>query len=159
MKTNFDEHFDMEMENAEVRNEYAMLELGRKIAVQIKTVRESMGIQQKELAELLKTGQSRISQMENPLYGKYTLQSLIKIADVLDCELDVTMRRKSLPKAFLKHYSIVLDNISLNVLNCFKSNLKFSSEDPIMPKMAEGNVNTAANNVVKFPGKAERKVS
>lgn len=60
---------------------------------QIKNVRKYRKLSQTEFAARLKTCQSRVCQIENPKYeDKITLTSLRKIADVLDCKLEITLK-------------------------------------------------------------------
>ena len=73
----------------------SLKEIGGSVASQLQHFRESKGLSQSDLAKLLGTGQSRISQMEDPEYGKLSLSSLAKAAVCLDCELVVELRNAS----------------------------------------------------------------
>ena len=59
------------------------------IAFQIRALRESKPWKQKELADRIETQQEAISRLENPDYGRYTLETLRKLASVFDVALMV----------------------------------------------------------------------
>lgn len=59
------------------------------IPFQIRAIRQSLGKTQKQLADDLSTGQSRVSQLENPDYGNLTLNTLKKLASIFDVALIV----------------------------------------------------------------------
>jgi transcriptional regulator with XRE-family HTH domain len=84
-----DSHFDELKKNPEFEAELILREVAGDLALQIKRRRLELKIGQKELAELLGTTQSRVSQLEDPLYGKLTLSTLAKLAPVLKCRLNV----------------------------------------------------------------------
>lgn len=69
-----------------------LVDLGEKIAETLKFARESKGLSQKALADLLNTKQPRISQMEDPAYCNYTLSALTEAAAFLGYEIDVLFR-------------------------------------------------------------------
>ncbi len=100
-RSNVEEHFKELMRNPEFRAEYALLDLADSLAEQIRTRRECKNLSQIDLANLLGTKQSQISRLENPLYARYSLLTLAKIADALDCKLDVKLipgrSEKSIP--------------------------------------------------------------
>lgn len=59
------------------------------IAWQVRINREERGLTQKQLAELIGTGQSAISKIEDPDGGDVRLSSLVKVAHGFDCALQV----------------------------------------------------------------------
>jgi len=59
------------------------------IAWQIASNRRARNLSQKDLAELLGTRQSAIARLEDPTYGKHSIQMLIKVAHAFDCALRV----------------------------------------------------------------------
>ena len=61
------------------------------IAWQIKFNREHRGITQIKLSEMIGTGQSAISRVEDPSYGKTNIATLLKIANALKCALSVKL--------------------------------------------------------------------
>lgn len=69
------------------------------LAAQIKSMRTERGLSQCAFSKLLGTSQTVVSRLENPEYGKFTLATLIGIANKLNIALSVTFM--SYP-AFLK---------------------------------------------------------
>jgi transcriptional regulator with XRE-family HTH domain len=85
-----DEHFEeLCHKDPDFRDEYLLRGLAADLATQIKAERISRGLSQGEFAKQLGTTQSRISQIEDPTYGKLTLLTLVKIANVLKRKLIV----------------------------------------------------------------------
>ncbi len=65
-------------------------ELGRtRLADQITTLREKLGLTQSELARKVGTTQSGIARLENPNYANYSLKTLEKVAHALGARLVV----------------------------------------------------------------------
>jgi transcriptional regulator with XRE-family HTH domain len=71
--------------------EYILSEVAEKLSTAIRSWRESRGLSQQELAEKLGTQQSRVSKLEDPDYGRYTMSTLAKIAVVLKVKLEVNL--------------------------------------------------------------------
>jgi ribosome-binding protein aMBF1 (putative translation factor) len=61
------------------------------IAAQIYRLRTEAGLSQKALADLIGTTQSVISRLEDADYTGHSIQTLKRIADVLNCELEVSL--------------------------------------------------------------------
>jgi len=61
------------------------------IAAQIYRLRTEAGLSQKALADLIGTTQSVISRLEDADYSGHSIQTLKRIADVLNCELEVSI--------------------------------------------------------------------
>jgi transcriptional regulator with XRE-family HTH domain len=61
------------------------------VARMIRDMRERVGLSQKELAELIGTGQSAISRLEDADYEGHSLRMLQKVADALEQKLVVEM--------------------------------------------------------------------
>jgi len=61
------------------------------IAEQVRKVRILRGLSQADLGALLGTTQSRVSQMENPDYQRLSFNSVAKVAEVLNCDLVITL--------------------------------------------------------------------
>lgn len=76
-----------QLNNKEFRDGYVESHVKMFIAEQIKFLRS--GKTQKEFAKLIGTTQSVISRLENPEYGKVTIQTLLEIASKLDIALIV----------------------------------------------------------------------
>lgn len=73
----------------EYREGYLEASIEQGIAWQVKAIRKHRNMSQGKLAELLGTQQSAISRLEDPDYGSYSLDTLIKLAHVFDCALNV----------------------------------------------------------------------
>jgi transcriptional regulator with XRE-family HTH domain len=68
-----------------------------KIAEQVAAERRARGLSQAELAELTGTTQSAIARLESG--GRPPrIDTLLRIANALDCELDVRLRPRTKPK-------------------------------------------------------------
>ncbi len=93
MTNEFLKHQQELSQNFEFLSELKSKEVGAKIAFQIKAMREAANLNQGALARLLNTTQSRVSQMEDPEYGKFTLQSLYRVTEALGYELIVEIRK------------------------------------------------------------------
>ena len=76
-----------EFRDKETAHIYVKEFLYENIATQIKVLREHRGWTQKELAEKVGMKQSRISLLENPNYDKWTIFTLIKLAETFDVGL------------------------------------------------------------------------
>lgn len=71
----------------------AIVEAGveQDIAWQIRNNRQLRNWTQQELAALLKTKQSAVQRLEDPEYGSHSLRTLVKVAHVFDCALQVRL--------------------------------------------------------------------
>jgi transcriptional regulator with XRE-family HTH domain len=68
-----------------------------KIADQVAEQRRARGLSQQELADLCATTQSAIARLESG--GRPPrIDTLLRIADALDCELDVRLRPRTKPR-------------------------------------------------------------
>lgn len=74
------------LENKEYRDEFAA-ELGTGIAYQIRMLRDKNGWTQQELGNRTGKKQESISQLENPNYGHFTLNTLTELAKAFDVGL------------------------------------------------------------------------
>ena len=61
------------------------------VAAQIYRLRQKAGLSQKALAGIVGTTQSVISQLEDADYEGHSLKMLRRIADALNCELEVSI--------------------------------------------------------------------
>ncbi|HXA48566.1 MAG TPA: helix-turn-helix transcriptional regulator [Burkholderiaceae bacterium] len=59
------------------------------VAWQIRINRKKRNLSQDDLAELIGTNQSAISRIEDPEYGKHSLDTLVSVANAFDCALSV----------------------------------------------------------------------
>jgi transcriptional regulator with XRE-family HTH domain len=68
-----------------------------RLAEQVAAQRKARGLSQKELAELCGTTQSAIARLESG--GRPPrIDTLLRIAEALDCELEVRLRPRTKPK-------------------------------------------------------------
>lgn len=74
-----------------VKAEYDALEAEFQIAREIIKARSGLNITQEELAKRIGTKGSSISRVESPGYGKVSLAMLKKIADALNCKLEIKL--------------------------------------------------------------------
>lgn len=71
-------------------------EFTARVAAQVIARRTELSLSQRELAELCGTTQSAIARFESATRPP-KLDTLIRIAEALDCELDVTFRPRTRP--------------------------------------------------------------
>lgn len=95
----------LEQDSAEFRAQMIVAQLSMELAEIIKGIRISAGMSQKDLAIALETQQSRISKMESAADAHFTLMTLAKIADALDCTLKVELCKTNQPNALQKKIS------------------------------------------------------
>lgn len=72
------------------RDAFVSDEIDIGLPMQLRAMREARGWKQKEVAEKTETKQSRFSLMEKPGYGRFSLNTLKKIASVFDVGLIVS---------------------------------------------------------------------
>ncbi len=91
---NWREHKKQLMTDPEFREEYEALEPEYKLAAAMIRLRLAKGLTQAQLAELLNTKQESIARLESgsPLPSLSTVK---KVADVLDAELEISLRPKN----------------------------------------------------------------
>ena len=75
------------MLDRENRQAYMVASVEQDIAWQVRINRERRGWTQTQLAQKIGTRQSAIARIEDPTYGKVSLVTLTKLADVFDCAL------------------------------------------------------------------------
>lgn len=63
-----------------------------RVAVKIAEMREKKGLTQKELARKIKTTQSVISRLESSGYENYSVNTLRKVAEALQCDLVIELK-------------------------------------------------------------------
>jgi transcriptional regulator with XRE-family HTH domain len=70
------------------RNAYVKAHLSQGLAFQIRALRRSRGLTQGQLAKGLELGgQSAVARLEDPSYGRMSLQTLLKVGEFFDVAL------------------------------------------------------------------------
>ncbi len=77
------------LKDPEVKKEYDALAPEFQIAEEIIKARAKAKVTQAELAKRIGTKPTAISRLESPNYGKVSISTLRKVANALDCELEV----------------------------------------------------------------------
>jgi transcriptional regulator with XRE-family HTH domain len=79
-----------EFEDREYAHAYVNTFVAAQIATQIKVLREQRGLKQGDLADVTGMKQARISVLESPDYGAWTLSTLRRLAEAFDVVLNVS---------------------------------------------------------------------
>ncbi|MDF1580310.1 MAG: helix-turn-helix transcriptional regulator [Desulfuromonadales bacterium] len=88
-KTNFDQYLEEQLQEADFTARYEQAGDAWDVALQIATLRQQVGLSQKELAELLKTSQQQISRLESASYEGHSLSMLRRVAEALHAKVRV----------------------------------------------------------------------
>jgi transcriptional regulator with XRE-family HTH domain len=81
------------IKNPRYRHVFVQERVRSSIALQIRALREQRNrMTQKQLGELLDMAQTWISKLENPEYGKMTVATLLRLAEVFDADLEIKIR-------------------------------------------------------------------
>jgi transcriptional regulator with XRE-family HTH domain len=96
---NFDMVREKWLRDYEVKTEYEALGTEFEIAAEIIKARTKAKMSQAELAEKMGTKPAAISRLESPNYGKVSISTLKKIAQALDCTLQIKFRPKKISRA------------------------------------------------------------
>jgi len=78
-----------QMADAEFRHAYVKEDVRTGLAFQIRALREARNLSQADLGLRAGKAQSAIARMEDPDYGRFTLKSLLDVAQALDVALSV----------------------------------------------------------------------
>lgn len=89
----------------EYRQAYAEAAVEQGTAWQIRANRKARGWSQDELASKLETFQSAVSRLEDPEYGKHSIETLIAVANAFDCALSVR---------FVSYSALALESLDLS---------------------------------------------
>ena len=84
------------------RDSYVSGRVRTSIALQIRELRQRLGLTQKEFAKKIGKGQTAVSRLESTDYGRVTVQTLLDIAETLN--IAVVVRFASFDE-FLRHHS------------------------------------------------------
>lgn len=106
-----------EWDDVEYRQAYLQASIEQGIAWQIKANRINRGMSQKDLADKIGTKQSAVSRLEDPEYGKHSIEKLTELANAFDCALSIK---------FISYSSLArqMEDLSLNAL----SSLSYTEE-------------------------------
>ncbi len=88
----FKDYLKEELKDPEFREAFDEEEVYASLAIQIAKIRQKKKLTQKELAKRLHTTQQTISRLENIYNKSYSLQTLIKLARILDKRVSVEFR-------------------------------------------------------------------
>lgn len=90
-----DKVFAPHQKDLEYKAYYLLAGLSEHLAEQFKLIRESQGLSQKQLADILQTQQSLVSRLENPAYARYNLLTIAKLAVALNSDLSIQVTPKA----------------------------------------------------------------
>ena len=80
------------LEDPETLAHYLRAKHEAAVARSVREVRKHLGLTQQQLADRIGTTASAISRIESEEYEGHSMQTLYKIAAVLDCELEFRLR-------------------------------------------------------------------
>ncbi len=89
--SNFDRYLQRKLEDTEFRTRFEAANQAWDIALQLAALRQSRGLTQKQVAELLGTKQQAIARLEDPAYAGHSLSMVRKYVEALGASLDVTI--------------------------------------------------------------------
>jgi transcriptional regulator with XRE-family HTH domain len=76
----------------EYRHAFVNERLRASVALQIRALRHSRGMTQKDLGEAIGMAQTWVSMLENPDYGKVTVATLLRLAEAFDIDVEIKFR-------------------------------------------------------------------
>lgn len=77
------------LQEKEYRDAYVEEHINQGLASQIRAIRDERGWTQRDLAERMESGQSAISKLEDPDYGRHSMSTLKRLASAFDVALVV----------------------------------------------------------------------
>lgn len=83
------------MKDADFSEEWLASKPFRQVASEVARIRCEKGLTQRELAKLVGTSYSAISRIESLNYGKVSLTTLVRIAEALGVELQISFKEAS----------------------------------------------------------------
>ena len=78
-------------EDAELRQLIADARVSSQVAQMVYDARSEAGLSQKELAELVGTGQSAIARLEDADYDGHSLSMLQRVAEAVNCHIELSI--------------------------------------------------------------------
>jgi len=80
------------LRDREYRNAFVCERTRSSTALQIRALRAQREMTQKELGTAIGTAQAWVSKLENPNYGKMTMETLLRLANAFDTDLEIKFR-------------------------------------------------------------------
>lgn len=90
-KTNFDRYLERKLHDADFRARFEAADQAWDIALQLTVLRQSRGLTQKQVADMLGTKQQAIARLEDPTYTGHSLSMVRRYVEALGASLDVTV--------------------------------------------------------------------
>lgn len=141
--TNRKSLLDRQMSDIDFRADVMLAGLALDLAERLEQLRITHGMSQAQLAEKMNVKQSQISRYENTATASFTLKTLAKLADALDCDLAIGLNQKE---------HVVNTATAPTVTNQVKvDNPEISDFKDSIGALLAGQTTGAANNVIKFP--------
>lgn len=92
MKKRFEDYIQKSIkENPSLKDELSKAIRALEIGERLKNLRVQKGFTQKKLASLIEVSQSNIARIENANYDGYSIQTLLKVAEGLGADLNITL--------------------------------------------------------------------
>ncbi len=101
--TNFEEFESELLEDSEVQKEYERLKPKYDMIRSMIRRRNQLRMSQSQLAKTIGTRQPAISRLERGEFNTITLSTLIKVADALDLDLDISLKAKRMVRRTRKY--------------------------------------------------------
>jgi ribosome-binding protein aMBF1 (putative translation factor) len=89
----FEDWLKKELKDPKFRKGYDQEKRALFLSYRILTLRERLGLSQKEMAKRMATSQQAVARLESGEYEGFTLKTLEKVAEALGAELVVDLRR------------------------------------------------------------------
>lgn len=115
--TDFRDYLARKLESKEYERGFYRSLLAARVASDVCSFRTSRNISQAELAELAGTSQPSIARIEGGRYGRFSVRTLINIAEALDTELVISFREKThherVGEEGARRYSVMVKHLAL----------------------------------------------
>jgi len=89
--SNFDRYLQQKLQDVEFRTRFEAADQAWDIALQLTALRQTRGLTQQQVAELLGTKQQAIARLEDPAYTGHSLSMVRKYVEALGASLDMTV--------------------------------------------------------------------
>jgi transcriptional regulator with XRE-family HTH domain len=138
------------------RTAYVAEHVRRGVAYQIRALRDQRGWSQGDFAKKLGKPQSVVCRLEDPSYGKYTVQTLLEVASTCDVALQV----RFVPYSVFLPQSRDVSTQSLNAPS-FTDETKLRSNIKVVPlseRPGEGRIQIGGADIPDETGSDQRRV-